>query len=89
MSKFCESVEILRSDLDKLNQFSQSDLCYALCRFIREDKKLNGDEFPPNTVQEIVIMLQMYLHENGIYWRLLDHPQFVTLHNVIDNTMKE
>ena len=89
LSKFCNSVEIVRADLDKLHQFNQNDLCYSLCRFIREVKKLNGEDFPPNTVREIVIMLQMYLHENGIYWHLLDHPQFVTLCNVLDNTMKE
>ena len=29
----------------------KSDLCYALCRFVREVKKLNGKEFPPNTVR--------------------------------------
>ena len=89
ISKYCENVEIYRADLDKLNQFSQNDLCFAMCRFVREVKKINGDDYPPNTVREIVIMIQMYLHENGIYWKLLDHPQFVTLRNVIDNTMKE
>ena len=31
----------------------------------------------------------MFLHERGVYWHLLDHPEFVKLRNVIDNTMKE
>ena len=89
LKTYCENVEILRADLDRLVQFNQSDLCFAMCRFVREVKKLNGDEYPPNTLREIVIMIQMYLHENGVYWKLIDHPQFVELRNVLDNTMKE
>ena len=89
LSKFCESTEILRADMDKIFQFNKSDLCYSMCTFVREVKKLNGEEYPPNTVREIVIMIQMFLHENGLYWHLLDHPEFVNLRNVVNNTMKE
>ena len=81
--------EIVRVDFDQLFQLTQHDLCFAMCRFIREVKKINGEEYPPNTIREIVIMIQMCLHERGIYWRLLDHPEFVQLWNVVDNTMKE
>ena len=34
-------------------------------------------------------MIQMYLHENGLYWKVLDEPVFMSLRNVLDNTMKE
>ena len=36
-----------------------------------------------------MIMVQMYMHEMGMYWRLLDGPQFVELRNVLDNTMRQ
>ena len=32
---------------------------------------------------------EMYLHERGIYWHLLEHPEFFQLGNIADNTMKE
>ena len=31
----------------------------------------------------------MYLHENSVYLKLFDDPEFVDLQNVVDNTMKE
>ena len=87
--QFCNEVEILRCDLDKLNQFSKGDMCFALSQFIREIKKLNGEEYPPNALREIVIMIQMYLHKNNVFWKLLDHDEFLNLCNVSDNTMKQ
>ena len=56
---------------------------------MREIRKVNGSEYPPNTIRELVIMLQMYLNECGLFWKLLDWPQFINLRNVVDNTMKE
>ena len=81
--------EILRCDLDILGQFSKADLCFAMCRFVREVKKLDGSEFPPNTIRELVVMIQMYLHENNVFWKLYNEQEFVHLKNVVDNTMKE
>ena len=34
-------------------------------------------------------MLQMHLHQNMMYWKVLDDQEFLTLHNVLNNTMKE
>ena len=82
-------IEFTRANLNALFTFNKSDLAFALSYFIRKIKKLNGDEYPPNTLKEIVVMIQMYLHENGLYWKLLDEQVFINLHNVLDNTMKE
>ena len=83
-------VQIMNVDLDRIFQFNKEYLCYSLCRFIREIKKMNGEEYPPSTVREIIIMIQMYLHERGFFfWKLLDHPEFVKRCNVVDNIMKE
>ena len=81
--------QIKKANLNCLSAFDQSHLCYSLARFIREVKKLDDSEYPPNTLKEIIIMIQMYLHENGVYWKLLDHPEFINLRNVVDNTMGE
>ena len=41
--------EIKHANIDMLFTFSEGDICYTLCRFIREVKKVNGDDYPPPT----------------------------------------
>ena len=67
----------------------KGELAYSLYRFVREMWKLNGEEYLPNTVREIVIMLQMFLHENALYWKLLEGDFFIAVRHVLDNSMKE
>ena len=69
--------------------FSPGDLEFCLCRFALEIKKVDGSEYPLNTIREIIIMIQMHLHENNVNWKLLDGECFGCLRNVIDNIMKE
>ena len=77
------------ADLESLFTFSAGDLEYALCRFVREVKKIDGSNFPPNTVRELVTLIQMHLHKNSIIWKLLSGEKFANLCNVVDNTIKE
>ena len=81
--------EIVSADLDVIGSFTKDDLCFSLSRFVREVKKIDGSDYPPNTIRELVLMIQMHLHENEVYWKLLDDPVFLCLCNVVDNTMKE
>ena len=81
--------EIVNANLECVNAFAKSDLCYSMIHFVREVKKLDGIEYPPNTIRELVIMVQMYLHERGVFWKLLDEAAFVCLRNSMDKTMKE
>ena len=81
--------QIKRANLNALFMFSAGDLEYALCRFVREVQKVDGTDFLPNTIRELVILVQMHLHENSINWKLLDGHKFPNLRNVVDNTMKE
>ena len=81
--------QIIQANLEMMNGFTQSDLCYSMCRFVREVKKLDGSDYPPNTIRELVVMIQMFMHENGIFWKLLDNAAFLSLRNVVDNTMKQ
>ena len=60
-----------------------------MCRFVREVRKLDGQEYPPNTLREMVILIQMFMHENSVNWKLLDDAEFQILRNVVDNTMKQ
>ena len=57
--------QIKVANLKKLQTFSQGNFEYSVARFIREVRKVSGEEFPPATLYEIVIMLQMFLHENS------------------------
>ena len=82
---------ILNSNLDDLYNIKQEDLCYSLSCFIGEIKKVDNSEYLPNTLKEIIVMIQMFLHEKGVYWKLLDQQssEFQSLHNVVDNLMKQ
>ncbi len=56
-----------------------------------EVKKVDGSDYPPKTVYELVISVQIYLESRGIFWKLLDEkePVFQNLHCAVDNVMKE
>ena len=86
-SGVCDS--IVKCNLDDVENLCETDLAFSLCRFVREVKKLDESDYPPNTLCEMIIMVQMYLNEHGIYWKLLDGDRFKELRNVVDNTMKE
>ena len=83
--------QIIRANLDYVNDINMGDLCYALSCFISEVKKVDKSDFPPNTLKEIVVMIQMYLNEHGVYWQLLDQQSldFQYLRNVVDNLMRQ
>ena len=83
------SPQIVSVNLEFVGMFSKFDLCGAPSHFVREVRKLDGSNFPPNTIRKFVIMIKMYLHERNVFWKLLDEVAFVCLHNVMDNTMKE
>ena len=80
--------EIINANLDALICFAQQDLAYILSCFISEVKKIGSDNYPPNTLREIIIVIQMYLHKNGLMWKPFDSKKFVNLRNVLDNLMK-
>ena len=89
MSEVIVNPQIRRCDVDYINDFSKEDLALALSCFIREVRRLDGDDFPPNSVREIITMIQMHLQQNRVYWKLFDDVEFSQLRNIVDNTMKE
>ena len=91
VQKVSVPIQIVRANLDDLYNVSQDDLCYSLSCFIGEIKKVDKSDYPPNTLKEIIVMIQMFLNEKGVYWKLLDTQchAFAALRNVVDNLMKE
>ena len=46
-------------------------------------------EFPGKTLYDLVLCIQFYLKKKGIFWKLVDDPDFVRLKFTIDNLMKK
>ena len=60
------------------------------CNFIPEVTKVkDGSDYPGKTLYEMVISIQKYLHQNSIFWKIIDDPEFRDVCTVLDNVMKE
>lgn len=64
-------------------------LCKTLCQFVNEVRRKDGLEFPGKTLYNLVLCVQFYLEKKGIFWKLVDDPDFVRLKFTIDNLMKK
>ena len=82
---------IALSDITKPHSLEPLKLCNSLCRFIAEVQKVKGGDYPPQSIRDMILSIQMYLHMCRINWKLLseDDPIFVDLYNIIDNVMKD
>ena len=78
----------IECDLDSKSSINHENLIFALVRFITEVKKVNGDDFPPKTLYDILICIQFHLETMGIYWKLLNEELFSDVHYTLDNLMK-
>ena len=79
----------IKVDLYDPETFTKEDMSCELCRFISETKKESGAEFPPKTIQHLILAIQMYLFSLGYCWHLLDDPEFSSLKFCVDNVMKQ
>ncbi len=66
-------------------------LSYSLCQFITEIKKITGNEYPPKTIYEMIVCIQMHLESYRIFWKLLNNADkaFIQLCYTCNNLMKE
>ncbi len=64
-------------------------LCLAMCKFVMEIKKQNGELYPKETLYKIILALQSHLEMNGHTMRFLDDDKFKCLCNTLDNRIKE
>ena len=60
-----------------------------MSRFVCEVRKANGTPFPPRTVRQLVLLLQMSLQNVGKKYRFLSDSQFSVIQNAVDNVMKK
>ena len=84
-------VTTITLDIDRPKMITKPALCYALCHFITETRKINGQDYPPKPIYEMIVCMQMYLETQGLFWKLLDDKDyhFIQLHYTCDNLMKE
>ncbi len=82
---------IIRSDLRFPSKLVKRYLAFSLSCFVTEIVKMSGEEYPPQTLYQMVICVQMMLESEKIYWRLLDKSdlEVVNLYYTLDNIMKE
>lgn len=71
-----------------ITEISLPDVTYALKRFILEVRKKDGEYYPSDTLYDLIVSLQMYLHMAGRMVKFFDDPQFQEVTHVSDNQMK-
>ena len=71
----------------ELLEMSKDELCHVLSRFILEVKKKDGTDYPCESIYDLIIAIQMYLHTNGKEYKLLNDKEFVSLTNVVNAKM--
>ncbi len=86
----CEEA-IFRSDLHYHSKLNKGNLAVSLSRFITEVHKLDRTEYPPQTLHQMIICMQMFLETEKLYWKLFDNSDqnFADLYYILDNVMKE
>ncbi len=82
---------ICRSDLRFPSKLELSDVAYTLWRFLTEICKMNGSEYPPRTLYQMVLYFQMHFEMHKVYWKLLQKgdKSLTDLYYTLDNLMKK
>ena len=80
--------ESIGCDLEDATTISEKSLVFALCRFITEVKKINGEEYPGKTLYDIIICLQFHLECQGFSFKLINGTLFRDVKFTLDNCMK-
>ena len=82
-------MENMALDLEDTATITPENLQFALCRFITEVKKVNGEDFPGKTLYDIIVCIQFHLECLGYSYKLINEALFRDLKFTLDNTMKE
>ena len=81
--------EFISCDFENLSTITVESLVFDMRRFITEVQKLDGEDFPPKTLYQIMLCIQFYCETKGITWRLLEDEAFKELKFTLDNVMKQ
>ena len=90
LEKFNYDAPIYFADLRDLSNLTKDNFQHAMCRFVPEVQKRNGNgDYPAKTLYQMVVSIQKYLTVNKFNWKLVEGPDFEELHTVLDNVMRE
>ncbi len=76
-------------NLQNLKLLNKSNFAISLVHFITEIQHVDGQDYPPQTLRQIALMLQFHLEHNGLDLKLLDNAEFKNFRFTVDNLMKE
>ena len=82
-------MDVIQCDLDQVDTITEENLNFTPCRFITEVKKVDGADFPPRTLYDIIVCVQFKLEKLGFHWKLLDDDRFKSVRLTLDNLMKK
>ena len=86
--RHCQGLERIPCDLEDHATITMESLKFALCRFITEVKKFDGEDFPGKTLYHLIVCIQFHLECMGFAFKLINDPAFHALKFTLDNTMK-
>ena len=91
LTKYPYDENIMRADLNDIQNVSKENLEYSLCRFICEVKKVRENaDYPGRTLYQMICSIQNYLRKNEVMWKLVHGDnEFLQLQRVLDNVMKQ
>ena len=82
-------MKVFESDIENVNGLTKEAFSHAMCIFIAEVTKVkDGSDYPGKTLYEMVTIIQKYLHQNKVMWKMLDDIEFMDLKVTLDNVMK-
>ncbi|XP_070568245.1 zinc finger MYM-type protein 2-like [Ptychodera flava] len=72
----------------KLEEMTKDELNFALSRFVSEIKKKDGNDYPGQSLYELVMIIQNHLSVMGKSCQFLNDPTFKQLKDTLDCIMK-
>ena len=82
-------VRIYESDIDRVDLLERDSFEFALCNFLAEVRKVDGNEYPGKTLYHLIVSIQKHIQSKGKSWKLIEGGQFSQVHTVLNNLMKE
>ena len=82
-------LEKIECNLDDRATINKPSLCFVLCCFITEVKKVDGSVFPSKTLYDILICIRFHLECLGFAFKVINDEAFHDVKHTLDNMMKE
>ena len=79
---------MIACDLEYATTITPETLIFTMRHFITEIRKLDGSDYPPKTLYQIVLCVQFHLETLGFSWKIIDDDMFKEIRFTLDNVMK-